>query len=177
MTELFLLVGAPFESSLRLLWPDPDPDSGRSDPVMLEAEMDSWDGDEVLDAVHPWLLMTDSTWHVIADAGLTGLHAVSLPTLQFSEIGAVRAHLGEFAVRDLPPFCLVRPERSIRVANQEGDENSWTTGDDLRYWDWSGDDFSQSRLGAVVTECARSVLLARHIPNSTFFLVRPRWYT
>jgi hypothetical protein len=174
VTDLFLLIPAPFESSARLLWPDPDPDPGRSDPVLLEADMDFWEGDEVLDLADPWMLVTASAWHAIADAGLTGLHAAPLPSLRYSETGAVRARLGELFARELPPFCIARPERAVRIANQDGEENTWSRGDELRYSDWPGDDFTQSRLGPVVSERARSLLRTRLIPGSQLLLVGPR---
>lgn len=174
MSTLFLAFLAHFESPARLLWPDPDPDPGRSDPVMLEAEMDFWEGDDLLDFADPWMLMTADAWGSVRDAGLTGLHAVPLPTLPYSDAGAVRARLGEFAARDVPPFCAARTERTVRVANQNGEETEWARGDDLRYWDWGGDDFTRCSLGLVVSERAMSVLSARNVRNTQFFPIRPR---
>ncbi len=174
MSILFLAFLADFEGPGRLLWPDPDPDPGRSDPVMLEAEMDFWEGDELLSLADPWMLITAGAWNDVREAGLTGLHVAPLPTLRYSEAGVARARLGEFVARDLPPFCVARTDRTVRVANQDGDETGWSRGDELRYWDWGGDDFTRSALGLVVTERARSLLLSRNVPNTRFVDVSPR---
>jgi hypothetical protein len=174
VSTLFLAFLTDFESSTRLLWPDPDLDPGRTEPAMLEAEMDFWEGDEVLDLAYPWMLITADALRSVREAGLTGLHAVPLPTLRYSEAGAVRARLGDFAARDLPAFCVARTEQGVRVANQDDEETEWSRGDDLRYWDWRGDDFTRCELGLVVTERARSLLMARNVCNTEFHPIRPR---
>jgi hypothetical protein len=174
VSTLFLAFLADVESPARLLWPDPDPDPGHSDPVMLEADMDFWEGDEVLDLADPWMLISADLWRSVREAGLTGLHVVPLPSLRFSETGTVRAGLGELAARDLPGFCVARTEQAVRVANQDGEEHDWARGDDLRYWDWGGDDFTRCAIGLVVTERARSVLLSRDLTRTEFLPIDPR---
>jgi hypothetical protein len=174
MSSLYVVFLAQFDGGGRLRWPNPDGDPARSDPVMLDAELDFWKGDELLDFADPWFLITANAWQSVRMAGLVGLHTVPLPTLRFSELGAVRAALGEFAVRRLPAFCIARPIGSVRIANQLGEEDPWTLGDELLFWDWSGDDFARSRLGLVVSEQARAVLLRHHIPNSTFLHLSQR---
>jgi YD repeat-containing protein len=171
---LFLAFPAHVEGGCRLVWPNADRDFWLSDPVKLEADMDLWQGDEVLDLADPWLLVTLAAWTFMRDAGLTGLHVASVPALRYSKAGESRARLGELARRNLPPFCVARPERGVHLANQDGDEREWSSGDELRFWDWEGDDFTHCRLGLVVSERARSVLLSRNVPNMTFLVASPR---
>jgi hypothetical protein len=168
MSSLHVVLLAPFDGGGRLKWPDPNADPANSDPVLVDAELDFWRGDELLDFADPWFLISANAWRSIRMAGLVGLHVAPLPTLRFSEIGAVRAALGEFAVRRLPAFCIARATRSVRIANHMGEEDTWTLGDRLFIWDWNGDDFARSRLGLVVSEQAKSVLLRHNIPNSEF---------
>ena len=173
MTTLFLLSPAEFEADARLLWPDPDPDPGRSDPIMLEGEMDFWEGDDVIDFTDPWFLMTARLADAVRDAGLTGLHVVTIPSLRYSDQGRIRASLGEFAVRALPEFRLVAPRRSVRVRTVAGQEDEFGEGDELQYEGWDGDDFNSSFWGPVLTARARAVLEVHDIPHSQFWPLAP----
>lgn len=171
VTDLFLLVPASLGGDASLLWADPD--LGNDDPIMLDAEMDLWEGDEVMELALPWLLITRRAYENLASASLTGLRVAPLPTLRFSNLGTIRANLGEFVERVLPAFCLARPETETQIANNRGDV-SWVRGDTLQYWDWTGHDFSSSHLGTVITGRARSILEQSNIPHCEFILVHPR---
>lgn len=174
MTTLFLLAPAHLMADSVLHGAGPDPDPGGSDPVMLETEMDFWEGDDVIEAAGPWFLMTERLADSVRQAGLTGLHIVTIPSLRYSDEGRVRAALGEFVARELPEFRLVSPLRSLRVSTLAGEEDGFSRDDELRYDGWEGDDFSRSAWGPVVSARAREVLEAHDIHGSQFWPLSPR---
>ncbi len=88
-----------------------------------------------------------------------------MPSLRYSDEREARTRLGEFEHRELPPFFVLRVLTTLSVHNLNGEDQSWSLGDQLRFSGWSGDDFNCSNQGFVVSDRARLVLRAIGIPD------------
>jgi hypothetical protein len=178
-----IIVGSLPSAQLRF-HPVNDLDPEVADLVWLEAEADTWDGDDLIDAIGPWLLASASMVEAIERAGLTGLRVGPVADLRYSPKGAIRARLGEYARRELPEFRIVRPERPVVIANRVPPEDGGIhTRRPLVHRGWTGDDIAYPVMasaerpdpmgGLVVTGRALAVLRTQRIASCQVIPVRP----
>jgi hypothetical protein len=109
-----------------------------------------------------------------AAAGLTGLHVGVAANTYYSPEASVRASLGELAAKEIPEFRIVRPHSVVEIASTDGTDDGIGVGDDIRYWDWSGDDFSRSAWGPIVSEQALGVIRHHRTDGCAFWQIRAR---